>query len=299
MSRVYVLGAAAMDTVARVRAFPKTDDIVSAEEVLHIPGGSAANVAVALGRLGAGVSFLGTVGADADGDAIAAAFEDEHVDARHLLRIPDGRTAGTFIAVDATGERIMFSLGGDAVYTTVSQLDGIDFDVDALYIAEAFSSVGEAAATRVHENGGRVFFAPGGVMCGYGFNELKPLIRICDTMLVSLPELQRLTGRSDIRDGADTLFSAGASGLVVTQGARGAGFYTQRGFVFAPSVPAAVVDTTGAGDAFAAAYLFSELRGDPPKTRLSFANRCAAFAVSHIGARTSPHRNEIDWEEPS
>ncbi len=299
MSRILVLGAAAMDTVARARSFPKTDDIVSAESVLHIPGGSAANVAVGLSRLGADVSFLGTVGADADGDAIAAAFDDERVKTAHLLRIPDGRTAGTFIAVDSSGERIMFSLGGDAVYTRVSQLDGIDFSVDALYIAEAFSEVGAAAAARVLEKGGRVFFAPGGVMCGYGLDKLGPLVQICGTMIVSLPELKSLTGRSDVRAGADALFSAGARELVITQGAHGAGFYTKRGFMFAPAVSANVVDTTGAGDAFAAAYLFSELRGDPPRARLMFANRCAAFAVSHVGARTSPRPDEIDMEEPS
>jgi len=299
MSRILVLGAAAMDTFARVRSFPKTDDIVSAEAVLRTPGGSAANVAVALARLGADVSFLGAVGPDADGDAIAAAFEAERVDTNGLLRVPGGRTAGTFIAVDVNGERIMFSLGGDAVYTDVSQLGGVDFSADAVYIAEAFPDVGVEAASRVRENGGRVFFAPGGVMCGYGLNELKPLIRICDTMIISIPELTTLTGRTDVRSGAEALFSAGARELVVTQGSHGAGIYARRGFVFAPALSAKVVDTTGAGDAFAAAYLFSELRGDAPKARLAFANRCAAFAVSRAGARTSPRADEIELEEPS
>ena len=72
MARVLVLGAAAVDTVVRVPAFPKTDDIVFPEEVLRVPGGSAANVAVALARLGTEVSFLGTVGADGTIDAHAA-----------------------------------------------------------------------------------------------------------------------------------------------------------------------------------------------------------------------------------
>jgi sugar/nucleoside kinase (ribokinase family) len=160
MLRILVLGAAAMDTVARVQSFPKTDDIVSPEEVRRIPGGSAANVAVALSRLGADVSFLGTVGADADGDAIVRAFKDERVAITHLLRLSGARTASTFIAVDADGERIMFSLGGDAVYTDVSQFGGVDFAADALYVAEAFPEVGAEAANRMHAQGGACSLRP-------------------------------------------------------------------------------------------------------------------------------------------
>jgi ribokinase len=294
VNRILVMGAAAMDTVARVQTFPQQDDIVSPLEIRRIPGGSAANVAVALSRLGAETVFLGTVGGDADGDAIIRAFADERVSCAHLLRLPQGRTAGAFIAVDENGERIMFSLGGDAVYTDVSQLDGIDFSADALYIAESFPAVGVEAARRVRAHGGRVFFAPGGVLCGYGLAEIAPLVQACDTMLLSTPELAKLTGSDDVRSGADALFSQGVPSLLVTQGARGAALCIPNGFVFSPPAPARVVDTTGAGDAFAAAYLFSELRGDAPKNRLSFANRCAAFAIERSGARTSPLLDEIE-----
>ncbi len=79
MTCVLVLGAAAVDTVSAFLRFRKTDDIVFPEEVLRVPGGSAANVAVALARLGTDVSFLGTVGLDADGETIRAAFQDERV----------------------------------------------------------------------------------------------------------------------------------------------------------------------------------------------------------------------------
>jgi len=296
-ARVLVLGAAAMDTVARVKAFPKTDDIVYPEEITRTPGGSAANVAVALTRLGAEVSFLGAVGADADGEAIVRAFHEERVGTAHLLRLPGGRTAGAFIAVDRNGERIMYSLGGDALYSDVSLLDGIDFVAGALYIAEAFSEIGTEAARRARMGGGSVYFAPGGVMCGYGFDGIRPLVEACDTMIVSMPELVKLTGETETKAGSAVLLGAGAKAVVVTQGARGAGLYTGADSVFAAGIPTVPADTTGAGDAFAAAYLFSELCGDEPGVRLAFANRCAAFAIARFGARTSPRLNEIDWEE--
>ena len=294
MPRVLVLGAAAMDTLVRVREFPQTDGIVYPEEVLRLPGGSAANVAVALCRLGANVTFLGTVGADADGAAIRQAFLDEGADVSGLLALSGGRSAGAFIAVNANGERIMYSLGGDAVYTDVSQLDSVDFACGALYIAEAFTEVGAEAARRAKAHGAKVFFAPGGVMCGFGLNELLPLVQAADTVLLSEPELELLTGKKDAKFGADVLFASGAKAVAVTQGARGASLFLPGGFVFAPAEKASVVDTTGAGDAFAGAYLFAELRGDAPQKRLAFASRCAAYAISRVGARTSPHLSEIE-----
>lgn len=294
MPRVLVLGAAAMDTVVRVREFPVTDGIVFPEEVLRLPGGSAANVAVALCRLGADVSFLGTVGADADGAAIRQAFLDEGADVSGLLALPGGRTAGAFIAVNAKGERVMYSLGGDAVYTDGSQLDGADFACGALYIAEAFTEVGLEAAKRAKSHGAKVFFAPGGVMCGFGLNELLPLLQAADTVLLSEPELRLLTGEADASSGAYALFAAGAKAVAVTQGARGASLFLPDGCVFVPAEKASVADTTGAGDAFAGAYLFAELRGDAPKERLAFASRCAAYAVARVGARTSPRISEIE-----
>ncbi|MEN6339195.1 MAG: carbohydrate kinase family protein [Clostridiaceae bacterium] len=293
MAHVLVLGATAVDTVVRVPAFPKTDDIVFPNEVLRVPGGSAANVAVALARLGAAASFLGTVGADSDGETIRAAFLSERVDASRLISLPNGRTAGAFIAVNAKGERVMYSLGGDAVYTDVSQLAGVDFACDALYIAEAFTEVGLESAARAKAHGAKVFFAPGGVMCGFGLDELLPLIKEADAVLLSEPELETLTGKTEAQLGADALFASGAKAIVVTQGSRGASLFQPHGVVSVPAAKATVVDTTGAGDAFAGAYLFSELRGDVPKERLVFASRCAAFACSRVGARTSPRLEEI------
>ncbi len=293
MARILVLGAAAMDIIVRVPDFAKTDSIIYPEEIHRVPGGSAANVAVGLARLGAEVSFLGTSGADEDGDAILAAFASENVDTGNFIRHAGVHTAGAFVAVNPSGDRIMYSLGGEALYADASDLDPIDFSADALYIAEAFPAVGTEAARRVHENGGRVFFSPGGVMCAYGLDTVRPIIAVCDTMFVSLSELEALTGRRNAKFGADALLQCGAPAVVVTEGGRGAGIYTQNGFAFERSLPVKVVDTTGAGDAFAAAYLFAELSGHSPEERLRFANRCAAFAVGRFGARTSPRLSEL------
>ncbi len=218
------------------------------------------------------------------------------MDASALFSLPKGRTAGAFIAVNAKGERVMYSLGGDAVYTSVSQLDGVSLACDALYVAEAFTEVGLEAAKRAQAHGAKVFFAPGGVMCGFGLDEHLSAIQEADTVLLSEPEFETLTGKAEAQPGADALFASGAKAIVLTQGSRGASLFLPGRVVSSPAANATVVDTTGAGDAFAGAYLFAELRGNAPEARLAFASRCAAFACARVGARSSPRLDEIEPE---
>ena len=298
MTRAFVLGAAAVDTLAYVDAFPGPDMIVGAEKVLRAPGGSSANVAVALSRLGVPTGFLGCVGDDADGALTREALLQEGVDVSGLKTVAGGRTNAVFITVDKNGARVMVALGGESVYTEAAQLDGLSLAGDLLYIGEAFSEVGTIAAQRMHAAGGQVAFGPGGVMCGYGLDALLPLIKAADLLFVSAPELRLLSGAQDTARGAEILLGAGAGALVLTQGSAGASYITRDETVFAPSKKAArIVDTTGAGDAFTAAFLAARLGGKAPKTCLTFAHRCAAYAIGFSGARTSPHRRDITEDE--
>lgn len=294
MARALVLGAAAVDTIALVDAFPSADMIVAAQNVTHTAGGSTANIAVALARLGVFSAFLGCVGDDADGALIKSAFLDEGVDTAGLLTTCGTRTASVFILVNPCGERVMVALGGESIYTCPAQLNGVNYEAELLYIGEAFPDVGLMAAEGVHARGGKVAFGPGGVMCGYGTDSLLPLIAAADTMFVSRPELSLLTGENTVKSGANRLLSLGAGAVVVTEGSSGASLHTREESVFVPSERVeAVKDTTGAGDSFTAAYLYAELNGYPVERRLRFAHTCAAFTIQNIGARTSPRRGEL------
>lgn len=294
MKKVYVLGAAAIDTIVKVKDFPQLDSIVSPLEVLRTPGGSTANVAVGIARMGNKAEFLGCCGEDADGKLLKDSFLEENVGISGLLSSPAWRTPGAFIAVNAQGERVMYSLGGDALYTDPKQLDAMDFsDASAIYIGEAFSSVGVEAAKRVHGAGGKVFFGPGGVMCSFGLEELTPVIACCDTLFLSHSELTQLTGES-IEGGAEKLLSLGAKAVVVTDGSRGAHRYDSEGHASASAYKVTPVDTTGAGDAFTSAFIHSELSGSSPESALQFACKAAAYAITKTGGRCSPTIEQIN-----
>jgi ribokinase len=100
---VIVLGGAAVDLVAQVEELPQRDSLVLARAFERFPGGSAANVAVGLARLGRRVGFVGKLGDDEHGQLLLAAFEQERVDTRGVI-VETGRpTATCFIAVDGRG----------------------------------------------------------------------------------------------------------------------------------------------------------------------------------------------------
>ncbi len=290
------MGAAAMDTIVKVEEFPGLDSIAAPLEVLRTPGGSTANVAVGLSRLGNSCEFLGCCGEDTDGKLLKDSFIEEGVGIAGLLSQPDWRTPGAFIAVNPAGERIMYSLGGDALYTEPSQLNGSDLaSADAMYIGEAFSEVAAEAAARIHSAGGKVFFGPGGVMCSFGLEELAPIIACCDVLFLSRSELAQLT-EGDIDSGAEKLLSMGAKSLVVTDGSKGAHHFTSEEHISVSALKVTPVDTTGAGDAFTAAFIHSTLSGMAPEAALQFACKAAAYAITKTGGRCSPTIDQInDW----
>ncbi len=290
--RFVVLGATAMDTVVTVDALPGADEIVFANTVAKSPGGSGANVAVALARLGGAVRFCSKVGCDADGSALLAAFAHEGVDASCVRREGE-RSSGVFITVDARGERTMVSLGGTAICQSANELAGVAFASDALYVGECLPEVGLFALERAREGGAYCAMGPGGLVRYYGLKGLARMLERADLLFVSRPELTLLTGKEALDAGVSAALETGLAALVVTEGSRGAGWYRADGRAFAPALKCTPVDTTGAGDAFAAGFLYAHAEGKPPKDCLAFGNRCAAHAICFPGARTSPMRKEL------
>ena len=293
MGKWIILGAAAMDTVVRVARHPQKDEIVFPSDIQYLPGGSAANVAVGLARLGEAASFFGTCGDDDAGRLIRESFLTEGVDVSGLKVKTGSRSGGAFVAVDDTGERVIYSLGGDALYTDPAELDRSAFDgLTGLYLSEVFTDVALTAADLARAQGAKVYFGPGGIMCSYGLDELAPVIAVCDCLLVNKPEALTLSGCGDKEAAIRRLLKAGAKAVVLTEGKAGAGWYTadaagQILSVFVPAFSVPVVDTTGAGDTFTAGFLKASALDLPPKEALAFAAACAAKAVQSVGARSS------------
>jgi sugar/nucleoside kinase (ribokinase family) len=204
-------------------------------------------------------------------------------------------TARIVVLVDpATGERDMFSdRGAGAALTARDLAPGLACTARWVHLS-GYALLGEhgpalLAAVREAADarglGVSVDPASSAELARFGVQRFRTLVSGVDLLLPNLDEARLLAGGRDASAAASALLEV-ASAVVVTAGAAGAVF-ASRGAdrVEELSVaPVDVVDTTGAGDAFAAGYLAALLDGDEPAARLARGGRAAARAVGAVGA---------------
>ncbi len=299
---VVCVGACAMDLIIRVPRLPEADEMVFAEgEPGLFPGGSTANIAAGIARIGVASRFVGKVGDDANGRALREAFAKDGVDVRWLSVDHAGRTAQTVIAVDPSGSRVIYSLGGTALLESADEFTGdILGGAAALYVGEAFPEVARRAMQEARSVGAQVVYGPGPAASWIGMDNLAELMRLADFVLMSRAELRAMTGFDEPEAGARLLLERGVPNVVATLGEQGAACYSRRpghiaGATWAPSFSVDVVDTTGAGDAFASGFISSLVEGRPAVECLRRGNACAAMAIGRVGAREAlPTSEELE-----
>jgi ribokinase len=288
MTRVVVLGDVMVDVVARLDG-PVAPGSDSPARVAFEGGGQAANTAAWLGVAGADVALVGRVGADAAGRAAAEELRAFGVDVR--LAVDSGRPTGTCVVlVAADGERTMFPDAGANGGLAAGDLpEDLLRAGDHLHVAgyallrpgshagaeSAIACAGATGMTVSVDPSSSALLSPGG---------LRRLGKGVDLLLPNSSEASALSGLSDPAAAARSLAESFPE-VVVTLGERGA-LWTDGAEVVRVAAPGAeVVDTTGAGDAFAAGLLAARARAAGRKEALESGCAMAARAVASTGAR--------------
>lgn len=261
----------------------------------EISGGSAANTLAGLAALGAECAFIGQVADDQFGKVFAhdiraggiafdtpARAESEPPTAQCLIFVtPDAqRTMNTFLG--ASQFLPAAALDETAIKAAkVLYLEGYLWDPEEPRAAmrraiEAARSAGREVAFTLSE----VF-----VIDRHG-EDFRALIAegLIDVLFANHTELAALTGEDELDAGIASL-SGKVPTLVVTCGKDGATAVKGGERATVPSVATTVIDTTGAGDLFAAGFLYGHVKGEPLETCLKRGSICAAEIISHYGAR--------------
>lgn len=292
---VVAFGALNADRLVRVDQIPGPDGETTARSAELSPGGAAANWAVGMSRLGLRSGLAARAGRDAHGDLLLRALRREKVDTRGVQRAPG--SSGTVTAlVDAGGERALIVEPGvnDSWRAPPSAplLRGSRW----LHLTSFACTSGDgplraqAAAARLCR--GRVSLDPGNLYAARGEKRLRALLRRTAVLLPSEEELRRITSGEPVA-GAEALAEEGMT-VVVKMGARGCFATNGRESARFPSLAAKVVDTTGAGDAFDAGFLFGRLRGHPLRECALLGSLAAASCVALPGAWAGlPTRAEL------
>lgn len=293
---VVILGAAAIDHVARVARLPGVDEMVFADEYTRYAGGSGANIAAGLAKLGRSVAFLGKTGDDEVGRWLEKEMNVSGIDTGAMTTVAGGKSASCFIALDDQGNRVIYALGGSALLENVDELDlPLITGSRVICISDAYIPVAAAAATAARINGKTVFFIPGGLMVTHGLKDLDPILKSTNVLVVSRNEANILVGDCSPNEVGLSLREAGPEIVVVTLGADGAIFVSEKGIEMVSAIKTSVMDTTGAGDAFTAGLINAYLDDLSGADALEMGCAMAAIKISHFGA-TGGLPNKLELE---
>jgi ribokinase len=288
---IVVVGSANVDLLIRLAHLPGAGETVTGGELRRDFGGKGANAAVAAARLGARVALVAALGDDADGAAIREDLRGHGIDAGAVVTV-DAPTGLATVLVDEVGENaIAVASGANLLLGAAAVRAGLAASAGAGTIVVVDLEIGDDAVAAVAEHcvatGSRLVLDPG---------PARPLpeavLRAATVVTPNRGELDVLAGPG----GTAALLAAGAGAVAVTLGADGVELH-QAGapVVHVPPFPAAAVDTTGAGDAFAAGTAVALHDGRSLADAVAFGAATGALATQSAGARAAlPRRQAVE-----
>jgi len=296
---VLVFGSAAVDYSIKVEAIPDLDESIMVSEYLESPGGSGANVAVALSRLGISTSFIGRIAPDIYGCSVVEALKMEGVDLSDLEIYPDLRTLRTVIMTNKQGGKRIFSPMGESTAVSIVTPDEVNWkrfdECKAAYIGEAYLEVAELVASYAKSRNKLVLYRLLAPYAGYGLQRIGKILKNVDLLLMNEKTYGGLKKSSTELHSPRDLLKYGLKTVIVTMAEKGSKVFTVDETFEVPAVEIASVDTTGAGDAFAGALMKAILDGASIKDATRYATVAAALSTTkQTGMGSMPMKNEVD-----
>lgn len=291
---VCVVGSIHMDVVATADRLPANGESIVGHTVTLSPGGKAGNQAAQAALNGAATFFVGRVGRDLFGDQLRAALIRAGVDTTHLTVDEREATGVSPVLTGADGEYASIIVPGAGQHLTLEDIDAARdaFVRSAMLIlqCEIPLQISAYAARLARSLGCRVMLNASPVPANAIPQDLWSAV---DLLVVNGRELERLSGMpvgstpAAVAAARVLLQRLGVPTVVVTLGGDGVVALDGSGSRHVPAWPVAVVETIGAGDAFAG-VLASELAlGRDLDGALPLANAAGALAVTRPGARDS------------
>ena len=282
---VVFVGAATLDAIALLDAFPEPDQRVVARQITYAGGGPAATAAVAAARLGLPAAFVGVVGDDEEGGRIVDGLRAEGVDTSGVRRAPGARSGASVVLVDrsrstrAICTRPVPALDLPADSTSAHLVRSARWvHVDHLGWAPVHALL---AGTTEPSGRPRLSVDAGNPIAGFTPQGV-------DLFVPTVEALVRIYGARPVADLLAAALADGARCVVATRGAAGSLARTADGeSAEAPGYPVEVVSTLGAGDVFHGALLAAVVSGRPLAQALAYANVVAALSCRGVDGRSA------------
>ena len=281
-------GALNLDKLFKVNMIAKEEEEAAITDFKMSGGGSAANTIVGLTRLELKTGFIGKVASDNEGKFLLNELKQEGVNINGIAISENNRSGVVMGFIDLKGDR--------ALYVDPGVNDQLDFtEINPEYVSgteyiHLSSFVGQQPFYAQKQliaklSSVKVCFDPGAIYARKGLNANKPIIRKSHVILPNEMEINQLTGE-DYEEGAKTFLNLGAELVAVKLGKRGCYVTDGKENYLIEAYNVDAVDTTGAGDAFNAGFIYGLVKGKDLFTCGSLGNFVASRCVSAMGTRT-------------
>jgi sugar/nucleoside kinase (ribokinase family) len=300
---VFCAGNAVVDVLARpVDGIPAPGASQRLEEVVLGPGGNGVNTSMALARLGVCVTLAAPVGEDRLGEILRQSVRAEGVDDSNLIVVKGARTSVSMVLVDSSGERRLLHFRGANAHFSAHHLNwSLVKGAHIFHYASAFSLPSfdgvplAEAMCHARELGCLTSMNPCYDTWGRWLPLIEPALAYVDYFYPNQEEGRQLTGEGDPRAIAGRLHQAGVKTVIVKLGRAGCYVDGPEGTFSSPGFAVRAIDTTGAGDCFAAAFLAALCRGNNLPHAARFANAAAALSTLGMGGGDSaPTLQQVD-----
>jgi ribokinase len=293
MAKVFVVGDATVDQMYFIDALPDAGGEVTALRSLMEPGGAGGTIATALGRLGNDVRIATRVGTGPFSELALRNVRAAGVDTSLIQVDQRHQTSSVTILITPDTQRTMISAVGASRYLDSALLDARHVsECDAL-VMSAYSLVGGPqreyavqALAFAAESGATTFVDMGSGAVTALQGRLMALLRGVDYVLMNERELFTLTGRSSISEAVAELHTHSIDRVVVKVGEMGSIVVTPELTELVDALEVdGVIDTTGAGDYYTAAFAHAVLAGYDLLEAAWRGNVAGALNTTRVGAQ--------------
>lgn len=291
MKKLDVIGFGALnvDKLYNVNKITHEDEEAFITDFSQFCGGSAANTIIGLSRLGMKTGFIGKISRDPEGNLLLKNLKKENVNTDGIIIEEKGRSGNVLGFVDKKGQR--------ALYVDPGVNDSIDISevkleyIESSKVLHLTSFVGnsvkaqEGVLDRIGDDI-TVSLDPGRIYAERGTDFLKNILNRTDIMLINEEELKYLTGNKykTFEERAKVLEEYNIDTVVVKIGEKGSYIKDHDEYHYIKPYDVNCKDTTGAGDAFNAGFLFGLIKGKKIRESGEIGNYVASCCIQELGS---------------
>jgi sugar/nucleoside kinase (ribokinase family) len=304
-TKVVGIGSCGIDYFAIVPRLLGAEEKINADRLEIHAGGVTGNNLTQVGRLGVSAGWLGLIGDDDSGRLITKAFADDGLDLTGIETIKGEQSTFVWIPVDSQGERCIYmfpNVNGKLSAAQVRTLftshisEARHFHTEASQLPlppiKEGMQIARAAGVRIlfDLDVAPSYFAQAKLGSE---SELMAALHLVDVLKPCKAAAREVTGESDYEKMARKLLGMGPEFVALTMGADGCLIAEGNEMVHVPPFQVAVVDSTGAGDAFMGGLSYGLLQNWEHRRVGVFANACAAICCTKVGARSMGRLDDV------